>query len=42
MLPTLKKGDSLTTDTDNRDRYVEPNRRKQIEEILRKLGRQII
>lgn len=33
---------SKTTDTDNRDRYVEPNRRKQIEEILRKLGCQVI
>ena len=33
---------SNSTDTDNRDRYVEPNRRKQIEEILRKLGCQVI
>lgn len=33
---------SNPTDTDNRDRYVEPNRRRQIEGILRKLGCQII
>ncbi len=33
---------SNPTDTDKRDRYVEPNRRKQIEKILRKLGCQII
>lgn len=33
---------SNPTDTDNRARYVEPNRRKQIEEILKKLGCQII
>lgn len=33
---------SNPTDTDNRVRYVEPNRRRQIEEILRKLGCQII
>ena len=33
---------SNPTDTDNRDRYVEPNRRRQIEKILKKLGCQII
>ena len=33
---------SNPTDTDNRDRYVEPNRRKQVEQILKKLGCQTI
>jgi hypothetical protein len=33
---------STPTDSDNRMRYVEPNRRKQIEEILRKLGCEIV
>lgn len=33
---------STPTDTDNRDRYVEPNRRKQIEKILKKLGCQTV
>ena len=33
---------SQPTDTDNRVRYIEPNRRKQIEKILKKLGCQII
>jgi len=33
---------SNPTDTDNRVRYVEPNRRNYIEEILRRLGCQIV
>jgi hypothetical protein len=33
---------SNPNDTNNRDRYVEPNRRRQIEKILKKLGCQII
>ena len=33
---------STPTDTDNRDRYVEPNRRKQIEKVLKKLGCQTV
>jgi len=33
---------SNPTDTDNRDRYVEPNQRRQVEQILKKLGCQTI